>query len=186
MTDAARPNVVRDCKIMQAMDLAKAAGDDLAEKVRQGQDFVAAAAAAGFDTAETEPITRRGLAYDLTTRLTPIRHVPMSTAVLERFLDEAFKLPYAEQVDPLSDLKAITVLAFPHDESVFVVELVDHEPASGQDYVAGGQRTAMMILVQQRGRMSAEAWFDWDSIVRRTGYVVIDPGNDDKEDDETE
>ena len=185
MTDGVRQQVVRDCKIIQAMELAKAAGDDLAGKISQGQDFVAAAAAGGFNTTETAPFARATPGYSSLTRPTPVQHVPMSRPVLEKFLDAVFALPYSEQVDPLSDLQAVTVLAFPRDEMVFVVELIGHEPASGEDFLApgGGRDQMMALLTYERGELSAREWYDEENVVRRVGFT---PVQRDKEASESE
>jgi hypothetical protein len=196
MTDEIRLQVVRDCKIVRAMDLAKAAGEDLATKVRDGQPFVSVAAAAGHNTTETVPFTRSSPGYSRITRPTPINHVPMSRPVLEQFLDAVFAMPYAKRPVPMGDLEgvvrdleAVEVLTFPRDETVFVVELLDHEPASGEDFFSRGQFEAMSLLAMEREELSARMWFDWENVIRRTGFERVEedaPAEPNKEDTETE
>ena len=182
LDDDVRLTVTRDCKLIEAMELAGAAAERLAEQISQGQPFVATAAGAGHDTAETGEFARRSLGYTgygFSIRPNPVPHLRLSPPVLQRFQDEAFSLPYAPQDDPFSDLRAVKALAFPRDASAFVIELVDHVPASGEEYLEQGRQMAMALLMQERAGLCAEAWFNPDNIVRRTGYE--EPDSDETE-----
>ena len=174
-TEDVRQQVIADLKTVAAMDLAAETAARVDADAKQN-GLERAAKSAGLVSFETGPITRvyldrQGL------RATPVPKVEFaSTETHKRFMAAAFTLTYALVSQPGLPLpNAVAVVRSPGDRAVYVMELVEHFPASGEEFFqrGGGRDLALQLLLRDQGFEADRAWFSWQGIADRTGFEPV-------------
>ncbi len=182
-TDDVRQQVIADLKTVAAMDLAGQTAIRVDADAKQ-KGLERAAKSAGLSSFETGPITRVYLDRQ-GVRPTPVPKVEFaSTASHKRFMAAAFELTYAVPSEPgLSLPNRVAVVRAPVDRAVYVMELVEHFPASGEEFFqrGGGRDLSLQLLLRDRAFESGRAWFGWQNILDRTGFEPV-VGETDSED----
>ena len=174
MTAEIREQVVKDLKIVAALEKAAAAAKDALAKVRAGQKLADLAKAAKLEVVPSGPFSRKFYNFYFgTIAWSSVPEVGADPA----FIAEAFKLAPADVEPPYKDAPAEVVL-LPRQRRVMLLQRTGFIPAVASEFQqAAGD--LLGILVQAR-RMSdfqfqqggvLNTWFELDNIVARLGVV---------------
>ena len=123
--------VASDYRHGKAVELAKTHADELAKRVKSGENFATAAKALGLDVKTSEPIARTGSIPD---------------AGSAKQLAAAFTLSVGQAGDPI-----------PVGQNWTVYRVAQHDPVNQDDF--GKQKTKIQEQVLQRKRQSAYELF---------------------------
>lgn len=119
-----RDRVVTDFRHEKAVELAKTRADELAKRVKSGENFAAAAKALGFEMKTTEPITRSSSIPDL--------------GSAKQFV-AAFSMPVNQVGDPMADAA-----------NWVVYRVAQHDPVNQDDFAKQRSKIEEQVLQQKR------------------------------------
>ena len=133
------------------MDLARTRSEDLAKRVKSGENFASAAKALGFDVKTTEPISRTGSIPD---------------AGSAKQFSAAFSMPVGQAGDPVS-----------LGTNWVVYRVAQHDPVNQDDFEK--QKSKIEAQVLQRKRQTAYELFRTalKTRLQQEGKLRVNPEN---------
>jgi peptidyl-prolyl cis-trans isomerase D len=146
-----RDRVLADYRHEKALDLAKTRAEELAKRVKSGENFATAAKALGFEVKTSEPVSRTG-------------SLPEAGSMKQ--FSAAFKLPVGQAADPISV-----------GTNWVVYRVAQHDPIDEADFAK--QKTTIEAQALQSKRQAAYELFrtTLETRLRQEGKLHINEDN---------
>jgi len=166
LTDELREQVVRDLKMVKAMELAR----QKAVSLRDAAEKIGLAAAAGnveIDVVTTGLFERRQ--FNMTFTDVPMLDELDSAPLDGYFIQEAFELAYRDSDANTVSRLPVKIIPLPIKQRFLVVEKIGFEPATRVDFEMQRRIFEQLLNARQQGYTQV-IWFSHAAIVNRVGF----------------